>query len=244
MVKRFFTKKGALKKEAAAKPTAVATPSEEAPAKPKAVSLPNVEARSTHPTADVRAPGAPAAPPAAEKPVATVSRTASAAGMLGELAASLRDDGGFHFSPSQAAIDAQPKGHKAGSIALGDASDGGSVLKMAGGDLSAPSSGSTGGFTIRVPDAFERQASERTVRVRVLARSAEAAPTRLAIAYSTNEVGNSGWNWRDVGADWGIYELVWKVPKMVTGRGDFIGLLPAVPGAPGVEIHSMSAKVV
>jgi len=78
--------------------------------------------------------------------------------------------------------------------------------------------------------------------VQVLAKSANAAPTRLAIAYSTNEVGNSGWHWRDVGPDWAICELVWHVPKMHKGNGDFIGLRPF--GAPGVEIHSVSASIV
>ncbi len=66
----------------------------------------------------------------------------------------------------------------------------------------------------------------------------------MAIAYSTNEVGNSGWKWRDVGVNWGIYELVWKVPKMVIGKGDYIGLLPDKPGAAGVEIHSVCATIV
>lgn len=117
-------------------------------------------------------------------------------------------------------------------------------MKLTGGDPLALSSGLTEGFSIRVPDAFERAASEHTVRVRVLARSAELAPTRMAIAYSTAEVGNSGWRWSDIGLTWGIYDLVWKVPKMVNGHGDYIGLLPDKPGAPGVEIRSVHASVV
>ena len=117
-------------------------------------------------------------------------------------------------------------------------------MKLTGGDPSAPSSGFTGGFSIRVPDAFEREASEHTVRVRVLARSAGDASTRMAVAYSTAEVGNSGWQWCDVGPMWSICELVWKVPKMINGNGDYIGLMPDEPGTPGVEIHSISATVV
>ena len=86
------------------------------------------------------------------------------------LAASLKDEGGFYFAPSRSAIEGS-KGRKIESVAISEAAEGGSVLKLTGGDPSAPSSGFTGGFSIRVADAFECQASEHTVRVRVLARS-------------------------------------------------------------------------
>jgi Protein of unknown function (DUF2934) len=159
------------------------------------------------------------------------------------LAASLKGAEGFYFAPSPAAIGG-PKARKIESVALIDNGEQGSLLKLTGGDPLAQSAGSTEGYSIRVPDAFEREASEHTVRVRVRARSAEAAPTRMAIAYSTNEVGNSGWQWREVGVNWRICELVWKVPKMRNGNGDYIGLLPDKPGAPGVEIHSVNATVI
>ena len=101
------------------------------------------------------------------------------------------------------------------------------MLKLAGGDRSGASDGVTAGFVIRVRDAFEREASEHAVRVRVLARSTDAAPTRLAVAYSTNEVGNSGWRWRDVGPSWEVCEITYDVPKRKNGNGDYIGLMPA-----------------
>jgi len=198
---------------------------------PKAAAPGSEETHSAQTTAEVYKPATPAASPTVAEP--------EAPNMLDALAASLIADGGFHFAPSQAAIDTQPNGRKVESITLGDNLGGWSLLKLAGGDQSAASAGFTDGFSIRVPDAFEREAGEHTVRVRVLARSAEIAPTRLAI--STNEAGNSGWQWGDVGVNWGICELVWKVPKMVNGGGDFIGLMP---GAPGVEVHSVTATVV
>jgi hypothetical protein len=68
-----------------------------------------------------------------------------------------------------------------------------------------------------------------------------AASTRVAIAYWTCEVGNYGWQWRDIGTAWSVYEMVWNVPKMKVGNGDFIGPLPEKTGAPGVEIHSVRA---
>ncbi len=166
----------------------------------------------------------------------------SAANACKELAASLKDAVGYYFAPTPAAVGGS-KARRIESVAIGETAEDGSLLKLTGGDPLAPSNGATGGFSIRVPDAFEREASEHTVRVRVLARSAKAAPTRMAIAYSTAEVGNSGWQWRDVGANWAIFELVWRVPKMINGNGDYIGLLPDKPGAPGVEIHSVCASI-
>src|SRR5208282_2847816 len=216
----------------------------EPPAELKAAAFRSEESHSAQTAADACEPAAPAAPWTAEEPMASEGEAQSADLMLHGLAASLIVEGGFHFAPSQAALDAQSRARKVESITLGDDSRSRPVLKLTGGDQSAASLGYTEGFSIRVPDDFERQASEHAVRVRVLVRSAEAAPTRLAIAYSTNEVGNSGWQWRDVGANWAICELVWKVPTMIDGRGDFIGLLPDAPGAPGVEVHSLSATVV
>ena len=37
--------------------------------------------------------------------------------------------------------------------------------------------------------------------------------------------------------------MTFKAPKMINGKGDFIGLLPDGPDAPGVEIHSLGATV-
>jgi hypothetical protein len=125
-----------------------------------------------------------------------------------------------------------------------DQTGGGFVLSLAGGDPKAESSARTEGFSIRVPGVFERQVSGRKVRVRALARSATGAATRMAVAYSTNEVGNSGWRWHDIGPVWSICEIEWSVPKMKNGDGDYIGLLPDEPGTEGVQIHSVSATIV
>lgn len=188
------------------------------------------------------APIEPVRPAIAATP--TASKPPSETVDVDVLAELLRGMRGFYFAPSQAAIDGLPAGAKVESISLREEVAGNPVLKLAGGDLSAASFGHTGGFSIRVPDAFEREASERRVRVRVLARSAAGAPARVAIAYSTNEVGNSGWIWAEVGPSWRILEIIWSVPKMDKGKGDFIGILPNRAGAPGVEIHSLSADVI
>ena len=202
------------------------------------------ETQSAQTTAEVYQPAAPADSPIAAAPTSSEVKARSATNVLDALAASLIAEGGFHFVASQAAINSQPNGRKVESMTLSDNLGGRPLLKLAGGDRSGASDGVTAGFVIRVPDAFERDASEHTVRVRVLARSTDAAPTRLAVAYSTNEVGNSGWRWRDVGPSWDVCEITYDVPKMKNGNGDYIGLMPAESGAPGVEIHSVSATVV
>jgi len=68
-------------------------------------------------------------------------------------------------------------------MAFEQTAGGGVVLSLAGGDPKAESSAQTQGFSIRVPDEFERQVSERKVRVRALARSATGQATRMAVAY-------------------------------------------------------------
>ena len=167
--------------------------------------------------------------------------THPAAHPLDVLSESLKSRGGFYFEPTAGGVEGVQT-RKVRSIELANSAEG-PLLKLAGGDPQANSGGTTEGFSVRVPDAFEHLASERLVRVQVLARSAKAASTRLGLAYSTNEVGNSGWQWREIGPSWAICEMTFKVPKMINGNGDFIGLLPDKSNAPGVEIHSLGATV-
>jgi hypothetical protein len=117
-------------------------------------------------------------------------------------------------------------------------------MRLAGGDPAAVSTGRTSGYGIQVSDALESQASGNPVRVRVVARSLNAAPqSRFALAYSTNEVGNTGWRWQSAVPEWAIFELEYDVPPMKAGRGDFIGLLPDQEGAPGVEVAAVCVHV-
>lgn len=176
-------------------------------------------------------------------------RVPGATKRLQRLASSLKsaavESRGYVFMPSPEAIAGLRKREKKiESIELGDAGEGGTLLKLANGDPEAKSNGPTEGFSIRVPETFEREVSAKMVRVQVLARSASPEATRLAIAYSTNEVGNSRWRWRSVKPTWGLCKMDWKVPQMKEGHGDFIGILPDKHGAPGVEIYSVSATII
>lgn len=119
------------------------------------------------------------------------------------------------------------------------------VLHLANGAPHAASGGQTGGYSLRLPDSFEKAASGHGIRIRVVARAAEkSAAARLAVAYSTNEVGNSGWHWFDITAQWSVIEMTYSVPPMKDGNGDFIGLLPGPPGTVGSEVCVVAARVI
>ena len=121
--------------------------------------------------------------------------------------------------------------------------DGTTVLHLSGGDCTAASAGRTGGFSIRVPDSIEAAASGERVRVTVNARSARGAGlVEFSLAYSTNEVGNSGWRKFMVGQQFQPMSFEFDVPTMRSGNGDYVGILPA-PG-PGVEIEKLKVEAI
>ena len=117
------------------------------------------------------------------------------------------------------------------------------ALRIAKGEEKANSTGNTGGYSVRVPDEFEKLASGRMIKLRLLARSLDAANGRIACAYSTNEVGNSGWRWLSFGPEWEIKSFEFNVPPMKEGRGDFVGLLPPAAGAPETEVLGFAIQV-
>jgi hypothetical protein len=117
----------------------------------------------------------------------------------------------------------------------------GSGLLVSGGDPEAPSAGRTGGYSVRVPDDFERAASGKRVRVGVVVESPDGRPVRFRLAYSTNEVGNSGWKDFTVSQSGAgsTFQFDYDVPPMKDGLGDFIGILPIDP----VKVWGVAAGV-
>ncbi|MEO1312135.1 MAG: hypothetical protein AAFV51_14400 [Pseudomonadota bacterium] len=113
------------------------------------------------------------------------------------------------------------------------------ALAISGVATDATSAGRTGGVAIKVPDAVEAAAPGKAVKVSAVAR-ASAAPASLGLAYSTNEMGNSGWTIRTLSDEFALYEMIWAVPKGETKAGDFIGLKPA----PAAEIAAVAVSVV
>jgi hypothetical protein len=115
------------------------------------------------------------------------------------------------------------------------------MLRISGGNLLASSAGRTGGLSIRVPDEFESTVSSHRVRVEVVARSAAAGAAKFSTAYSTAEVGNSGWRVFDAGPSFNTHCFEWNVPQMKDGHGDFVGILPQIGDT--IDIKSVRVEV-
>ncbi len=97
------------------------------------------------------------------------------------------------------------------------------------------STGRTGGAYISIDADFEELVSGETVRVDIRARSFDSA--RLATAYSTSEVGNSGWRNFNLGDEFEIISFEYDVPEMRNGNGDYLGFVAfGNDGASTIEI--------
>jgi hypothetical protein len=96
------------------------------------------------------------------------------------------------------------------------------AARIVGVPQSAGAGGSTGGVGVRLPDSFEQQASGQQVRVTVRASSADVGAL-LGAAYSTADVGNSGWQAFPLTPDPADYTFTYDVPVMQAGNGDFVG---------------------
>ena len=84
--------------------------------------------------------------------------------------------------------------------------------------------GQTGGLVFPVPEEIERAASGKLIRIHAVVSSEAAGEAFLA--YSTNEVGNSGWMPFQVTTEEAAVVLEYSVPVMNEGRDDFIGIDP------------------
>ncbi|MEZ5958976.1 MAG: hypothetical protein R3C30_00925 [Hyphomonadaceae bacterium] len=96
------------------------------------------------------------------------------------------------------------------------------VMEISGVGPAAPSAAKTGGVSVRMSDDFENQVSGNTVLVTVRAYS-EQAGGRLGLAYSTNDVGNSGWRDFALTTTPADYSFTYDVPAKQAGLGDFLG---------------------
>lgn len=112
-----------------------------------------------------------------------------------------------------------------------------SVALVAGDFKGAPSSGYTSGAVFSLGEDFEKVVSGKTVTIKVFARGGP-----LAMSYSTADVGNSGWQQVGVSEDWAEFTMVYEVPKLKNGRGDFVGIIPT-DADQGVEIKSVEVSV-
>lgn len=104
----------------------------------------------------------------------------------------------------------------------------------------AGAGGQTGGAFIRVSDAFEDAASGNRIRIEITATGPEGG--NIAVAYSTAEVGNSGWQTLPVGPEPTVTSFEYDVRPMVNGNGDFLGIQPD-PENTGASITVLSIRL-
>jgi hypothetical protein len=87
----------------------------------------------------------------------------------------------------------------------------------------ASSRGQTEGVYWELPSDFEARASGHTVRVAVHARSSDSLI--FSGAYSTNDVGNSGWRNLQSTPEFETVTFDYDIATLRDGRGDFFGVL-------------------
>jgi len=96
------------------------------------------------------------------------------------------------------------------------------VMEISGVGAAAASTQKTGGVSVRMSDDFENSVSGNTLLVTVRAYS-EQPGARLGLAYSTNDVGNSGWRDFALTTAPADYHFIYNVPTKEAGLGDFLG---------------------
>jgi hypothetical protein len=87
----------------------------------------------------------------------------------------------------------------------------------------ASSRGQTEGVYWELPADFEARASGHTIRISVRSRSD--AALLFSGAYSTNDVGNSGWQSLNSSTQFETVSFEYDIRPLRDGRGDFFGIL-------------------
>ncbi|MBF9045513.1 LysM peptidoglycan-binding domain-containing protein [Rhodobacterales bacterium LSUCC0031] len=104
------------------------------------------------------------------------------------------------------------------------------------------STGTTGGAFLRLGEGFEGEAAGKTIRVTVTLSGP--AGGAVAVAYSTNDLGNSGWRGITLTPEPAEHEFDYAVPPLVRGNGDFIGIDPDPEGTgQAVTVHAIRVDV-
>jgi hypothetical protein len=104
------------------------------------------------------------------------------------------------------------------------------------------SSVTTQGAYVVVPLAQVKDYSDKTVQITVIAAKAkENGSAEFAVAYSTAEVGNSGWKKFTPGEKFASYSFKYKIPTCKECKPDFIGVWADTKGSnKGLLVKSVS----
>ena len=105
-----------------------------------------------------------------------------------------------------------------------DITESSTVIVTTSAETPANSFGLPSGYSISLLPEQEEANSNSKLTVSVLARAPNGA-AKMRVAYSTNEVGNSGWRDFELGPDYTVSTFEYKVPPMKEGNGEFIAFL-------------------
>lgn len=123
--------------------------------------------------------------------------------------------------------------------------DGQFAVRLGGGRPDASPAGKTEGFSVQLTDELERAASERRVRVSVVARASPGqSDVEFGVAYSTCDTGNSGWRRFRAGPHFESHVFEWDVPKMTQAFGDFVGILPPFQEEARLDVRKVQVEVI
>jgi len=86
--------------------------------------------------------------------------------------------------------------------------------------------GQTSGVSVELTNDQEASNANSRLSIKILARAVDAEKVTGRSAYSTNDVGNSGWRNFEFGSQYSEVAYGYVVPPLEKGRGDFIGILP------------------
>ncbi len=102
----------------------------------------------------------------------------------------------------------------------------------------------TGGVYVVVPRNIETQISGKQIRVTVLARKRQQASTEFAVAYSTDQVGNSGWHKFAPTTKYRPYSFTYNVPPMKKANKDYLGIWPDTAGSgKGIDVKEVYVEI-
>ncbi|NHK29532.1 hypothetical protein FF098_016610 [Parvularcula flava] len=101
-------------------------------------------------------------------------------------------------------------------------------VSLSGTSATASAGAETGGASIEVSEDVAAAVSGKPVTITV--RAAGDAGSTMRVAYSTNRVGNSGWQEFELSEDMQDYSFTYPVPADDQTATDYIGILPGAYG--------------
>lgn len=199
----------------------------------------------SEPAAETETASEPAEQDAAEAPAATpepapapAPEAAPETADAGEPAPTYVEGSGKYvldFADQSEQMFSAPDGYRA------DRPQGEAYEVLAGSESPMPASTGKPGIWVRL-DGFEVDASGKTVKVDVTV--AGDPGSKIAVAYSTSDVGNSGWKMFDLTGGQQTVSFDYNVPELKNGNGDFIGILPDPDGTgQSLRVYKVMATV-